>query len=69
MAENREISYSEAMAEVEQILASLGDGAINIDTLSERVKRASELISLCRARLRKAEDEVAALLGEEQQTE
>lgn len=69
MAENREISYSEAMVEVEQILASLGDGAINIDTLSERVKRASELISLCRARLRKAEDEVAALLGEEQQTE
>ena len=69
MAENREISYSEAMAEVEQILASLGDGAINIDTLSERVKRASELISLCRARLRKAEDEVAALLGEEQHTE
>ena len=69
MAENREISYSEAMAEVEQILASLGDGAINIDTLSERVKRASELISLCRARLRKAEDEVTALLGEEQQTE
>lgn len=69
MAENREISYSEAMAEVEQILASLGDGAINIDTLSERVKRASELISLCRTRLRKAEDEVAALLGEEQQTE
>lgn len=69
MAENREISYSEAMAEVEQILASLGDGAINIDTLSERVKRASELISLCRARLCKAEDEVAALLGEEQQTE
>ena len=69
MAENREISYSEAMAEVEQILASLGDGAINIDTLSERVKRASELISLCRARLRKAEEEVAALLGEEQQTE
>lgn len=69
MAENREISYSEAMAEVEQILASLSDGAINIDTLSERVKRASELISLCRARLRKAEDEVSALLGEEQQTE
>ena len=69
MAENREISYSEAMTEVEQILASLGDGAINIDTLSERVKRASELISLCRARLRKAEDEVTALLGEEQQTE
>lgn len=69
MAENREISYSEAMAEVEQILASLGDGAINIDTLSERVKRASELISLCRARLRKAENEVSALLGEELQTE
>lgn len=69
MAENREISYSEAMAEVEQILASLSDGAINIDTLSERVKRASELILLCRARLRKAEDEVSALLGEEQQTE
>jgi exodeoxyribonuclease VII small subunit len=54
------------MAEVEQILASLGDGNTTIDTLSERVKRATELIAQCRTALRKTEDEVVALLGEQQ---
>ena len=66
MAKKQEFSYSEAMAEVEQILASLGDGNTTIDTLSERVQRATELIAQCRTALRKTEDEVVALLGEQQ---
>ena len=52
------------MAEVEQILSELQQEAINVDTLSERVKRASELITLCRAKLRKAEGEVTKIFAE-----
>lgn len=65
MAENREISYNDAIAEVEQILASLGDGTADIDSLSERTKRATELIAAARAKLRKAENEISALLDEQ----
>ena len=61
---SNEISYEEAMAEVEQILSELQQEAINVDTLSERVKRASELITLCRAKLRKAEGEVTKIFAE-----
>lgn len=61
---SNEISYEEAMAEVEQILSELQQETVNVDTLSERVKRASELITLCRAKLRKAEGEVAKIFAE-----
>ena len=61
---SNEISYEEAMAEVEQILSELQQETINVDTLSERVKRASELITLCRAKLRKAEGEVTKIFAE-----
>lgn len=61
MAKSKEISYTDAMGEIEQILSSLQGESVDVDTLAERVKRASELIALCRARLRKAEGEVAKI--------
>ena len=61
---SNEISYEKAMAEVEQILSELQQEAVNVDTLSERVKRASELITLCRAKLRMAEGEVTKIFAE-----
>lgn len=67
MAKNeKQPTYAEALAEVESILARMGGDNVDIDTLSADVKRATELIRTCRVRLRKAEEEVAAILGEEQ---
>jgi exodeoxyribonuclease VII small subunit len=60
--ENKEIRYSEALKELEQILASIENGNADIDTLSERVGRATELIKICRARLLKVEEEVKGVL-------
>lgn len=57
------MKYSEAMAEIEKILASLQDDDTDVDTLAERVKRASELIAACRAKLRKAEADVNAVFA------
>ncbi|MBR6656240.1 MAG: exodeoxyribonuclease VII small subunit [Alistipes sp.] len=56
------MTYKEAIAEIEQILKSLREEQNSIDTLSERVERASELIALCREKLRKAENEVNKVL-------
>lgn len=59
------MNYGEAMAEIEKILASLQEENADVDTLAERVKRASELIAACRAKLRKAESDVNAIFEKE----
>jgi exodeoxyribonuclease VII small subunit len=59
------ISYGEAIAEVEAILERLGGERPDVDNLAAGVRRATELIALCRERLRAAEDDVAKALKEE----
>lgn len=55
-----ELDYAAAVAELDQILAELEDESLNVDILTERVKRASELITFCRQRI------TSAKLGVEQ---
>ena len=57
-------SYSEAITEVEKILARFGDGSLDVDTLAAEVKRATELIAWCKLRLEKAEKDVSDILNE-----
>ena len=58
------MTYKEAIEEIEKILRSLREEQNSIDTLSERVARATELIALCREKLRKAENDVNKVLEE-----
>ena len=58
------MTYKEAIEEIEAILRSLREEQNSVDTLAERVARATELIALCRAKLRKAEADVAKVLEE-----
>ncbi len=55
-------SYEKAKAELEEILEELERGETGVDTLAKHVKRASELIRLCREKLRSTEGEVDSLL-------
>ena len=56
--EKSKITYAQAIAEVEQILERFNNEQMNVDELGAQVKRAAELIRLCKERLRKAEKEV-----------
>jgi exodeoxyribonuclease VII small subunit len=58
------ISYTEAIRELETIVAEIEEGEITIDTLSEKVKRASELIKICKDKLSATEADVNKILGE-----
>ena len=60
----KQISYSEAIAELELIVTEIEQGEITIDTLSEKVKRAAELIKICKTKLTSTEDDVNKILGE-----
>lgn len=62
----QEVSYAEAMSEVEQILARFNTQQMDVDTLAAEVKRATELIAQCKERLVRAEREVAEVLGTEE---
>lgn len=58
------ITYEEALKELQSIVQELQEGNIGIDDLSEKVSRASELIQLCRAKLRKTEVDLAGMFEE-----
>lgn len=59
------ISYAEAVSEIESILASLRGDNTDVDTLTEKVARASQLIELCRKRLHATEEEIKKLFDGE----
>lgn len=63
----QEVSYAEAMTEVEQILERFTTRQMDVDTLATEVKRATELIAQCKQRLARAEQEVSEVLGGEQE--
>ncbi|MFI3302371.1 MAG: exodeoxyribonuclease VII small subunit [Rikenellaceae bacterium] len=56
------IKYEEAIAQIDEILKKIRSGEISVDELSAEVKRATELITLCRERLHKAENEVKSII-------
>ena len=58
----KELTYTEAMAEIEKILARLRSEEMDVDGLAAEVKRATELIASCKARQRKAEEKVNKVL-------
>jgi exodeoxyribonuclease VII small subunit len=50
--------YADAMSELEEILDELEGDHLDVDVLAERVRRASELIKLCRTRIARAQADV-----------
>ncbi len=56
------ISYTDALSELESILATLRSEQCDVDTLAERTRRAATLLALCRSRLTRTEDELAKVL-------
>ncbi|HNP99137.1 MAG TPA: exodeoxyribonuclease VII small subunit, partial [Bacteroidia bacterium] len=49
------LTYESAYAELKQIAVEIEDETVSVDTLAEKVKRASELIQFCQSRLRATE--------------
>lgn len=62
MAKNEK--YSEAYQELNQIVEDMQDGNIGVDELSAKVRRASELIKICKGILMNTEKDVKDILKE-----
>ena len=64
MTKKSELSYNEAIQEMETILEKIENEEMDVDKLSLSVKRVSQLMKLCRGKLRKTESEVEKILKE-----
>ena len=58
------ITYTDAFDELQQIVLDIEDGEISVDELSLKVKRASELIKVCKEKLSSTEEDVNLILKE-----
>jgi exodeoxyribonuclease VII small subunit len=59
---SKAITYTEAIEELETIVSEIENASIGVDELSEKVKRAAELIKFCRSKLTATEKEVGSIL-------
>ena len=54
-----EFSYDAAMQELQNIVTLLQSDSVGIDDLADKVKRATELIQLCKEKLRETEEAIS----------
>ncbi|MCE2773603.1 MAG: exodeoxyribonuclease VII small subunit [Bacteroidetes bacterium] len=59
---SEELNYQKAMDELQEISRAIENETIPLDDLAKKVKRASELITFCRQKLRSTEDEVNKII-------
>lgn len=50
--------YSEAIAEIETIIATIEQGTVSIDDLTTQIKKAAELLQFCKQKLTDVEVEL-----------
>ncbi len=58
----KELSYNQALAELESILQKMQSNECDIDQLASYTRRASELLHECRSRLTATEQELQSIL-------
>ncbi|MGE5519883.1 MAG: exodeoxyribonuclease VII small subunit [Candidatus Dadabacteria bacterium] len=56
--------YTSAFEELQEIVKQIEEGDISVDDLAEKVKKAAELIKICKAKLRSTEEDVNKILQE-----
>lgn len=60
----KELTYTQAVTELEQILATIQSDKCDIDKLSAYTRRATELLTECRARLTATDSELRTILAQ-----
>lgn len=58
------ITYTQAYDELQKIVSEMENSEITIDNLDSRIKRASELLKICKDKLFKTETNVQKILDE-----
>ena len=59
-----EMKYEAAMAELQSIVRKMENDELDIDQMTEQLKRAQQLIKLCKDKLTKTDTEIKKILTE-----
>ena len=62
--QNRQMKYEEAIGQLEKIVRQMENNELDVDQLSEQLKRAQQLIQFCRDKLTKTDEEIRHILEE-----
>lgn len=57
-------TYSQAKQELEEIVSAIESNELDVDALTQKVKRASELIAFCKEKLTKTDRELQKIIDE-----
>ena len=62
---NQETKYEAAFAELHTIVRQMENDELDIDQMAEQLKRAQELIKLCKDKLTKTDEEIQKILAQD----
>lgn len=63
MADNN-MKYEDAMKRLEELVQQMESGDVSIDSLTQKLKEAKQLIQLCKDKLIKTEEEIKKVQGD-----
>lgn len=61
---DKKLNYTQAIQRLEEIVAKIESGEMDIDSLTDNLKEAKELVNFCKEKLTKVENEVKTILDE-----
>lgn len=56
------LTYAQAITELEEIVKAIEDGNISVDDLTKKVARGAELLTFCNDKLTKVDQDVKSVL-------
>ena len=62
---DQKVKYEDAMRQLEEIVAKIENNELDIDQLTTQLKKAKELISFCKEKLVKTDEEIKQIIEEQ----
>jgi exodeoxyribonuclease VII small subunit len=59
---SKEPTYNEAILEIEEILQKIESGELDVDELTDKVKRVAYLLETCKKKLKSTENEIQKVI-------
>ncbi len=59
---SKDLTYNEAITEIEEILQTIESGDLDVDELTDKVKRVAYLLETCKKKLRTTESEIQKVM-------
>ena len=61
----KEVNYEEAVHQLENIVEKMERSELDVDSMVSQLKRAQELVKLCKQKLKHTDDEIQELLSDQ----